>query len=114
MASPTVVTESVFLTAIIDVLEGQDVAIINVPGAFMQADMDALVHMCFTRKMINLLMEVDHDMYVPYVTYEGKERVMYVELLKALYGTICTARLFWEKLMAKLLEWGFMPNLYNS
>jgi hypothetical protein len=43
-ASPTVATESVFLTAVIDALEGRDVAVIDVPGAFMQADMDELVH----------------------------------------------------------------------
>ena len=75
--------------------------------------MDELVHVHFTGKMVDLLIEVDCDMYAPYVTYEGKERVMYVELLKALYGTICAARLFWEKLTAKLLEWGFMPNSYD-
>ena len=45
---------------------------------------------------------------------EGKETVMYVELLKALYGTIRAARLFWEKLSGKLLEWGFTPNPYDS
>ena len=61
MASPTVATASVFLTAIIDALEGQDIVIINVPGVFMQADMDKLVHVCFTGKMVDLLMEVDHD-----------------------------------------------------
>ena len=85
MASPTVATESVFLTAVINALEGRDVAIINVPGAFMQANMDKLVHVRFTGKMVDLLMEVDHDMYAPYVTYEGKELVMYVKLLKALF-----------------------------
>ena len=80
----------------------------------MQVDMDQLVHVHFAGKMVDLLLEVDHDMYAPYVTHEGKERMMYVELLKALYGTIQAVRLFWEKLTAKLLEWGFMPNPYNS
>ena len=109
-ASPTVATESVFLTVVLNVLEGQDIVIIDVPGVFMQADMDELVHVHFTGKMVDFLMEVNHDMYVPYVMYEGKECIMYVELLKALYRTIRTARLFWEKLTAKLWEWGFTPN----
>lgn len=39
---------------------------------------------------------------------------MYVELLKALYGTLRAARLFWEKLSAKLREWGFTMNPYDS
>ncbi len=42
--SPTVATEAVFLTAVIDALEERDVAVFDVPGAFMQADMDELVH----------------------------------------------------------------------
>jgi hypothetical protein len=35
-------------------------------------------------------------------------------LLKALYGTMRAARLFWEKLSAKLQEWGYTPNPYDS
>ena len=106
-------TESVFLTAVIDALEGRDVAVLDVPGAFMQADMDKLVHVRFTGKMVDLLLEIDQNMYGPCVTKEGKETVMYVELLKALYGTVRAAQLFWEKLTKKLLEWGFTPNQYD-
>jgi hypothetical protein len=47
------------------------------------------------------------------VTTEGKEKVMYIELLKALYGTVCAARLFLEKLSGKLVEWGFTPSPYD-
>jgi hypothetical protein len=112
-ASPTVATESVFLTTVIDALEGRDVAVIDMPGAFMQADMDELVHIRFTGKMVDLLMEIDPNMYGPCVVKGGKETVMYVELLKALYGTLRAARLFWEKLTGKLLEWGFTANPYD-
>jgi hypothetical protein len=86
--SPTVATESVFLTMVIDAVEGWDVAILDVPGAFMQADMDELVHVQFTGKMVDLLMEIDQNMYGPCIVKEGKETVMYVELIKALYGTV--------------------------
>jgi hypothetical protein len=112
-SSPTISTEAVFLTSIIDALENRDVAIVDVPGAFMQADMDELVHVRFTGTMVDLLLEIDPEMYGPYVTYEGKEKVMYVELLKALYGTMRAARLFWEKLRARLLEEGYVPNPYD-
>jgi Reverse transcriptase (RNA-dependent DNA polymerase) len=40
--------------------------------------------------------------------------VIYVELLKALYGTLHAARLFWEKMSGKLKEWGFVANPYDS
>jgi hypothetical protein len=35
-----VATESVFITAVIDAEEGRDVAVVDIPGAFMQANMD--------------------------------------------------------------------------
>ena len=98
--------EAMFLTAVINALEGCKVAVFNVPGSFMQADMDELVHIRFTGKMVDLLLEIDREMYEPCVTTEGKQKVMYVELLKALYGTLHAARLFWEKLSGKLKEWG--------
>jgi hypothetical protein len=104
-ASPTVATESIFLMVVIDALEGRDVAIIDIPGAFMQVDIDKQVHIRFTGKMVDMLLEIDPDMYGPCVTMERKEKVMYVKLLKALYGTVRTARLFWEKLSGKLAEW---------
>ena len=36
-----------------------------------------------------------------------------MELLKALYGTLRAALLFWKKLSAKLIEWGFEINPYD-
>jgi hypothetical protein len=111
--SPTISTEAVFLTAVVDALENRDVAIVDVPGAFMQADMDELVHVRFTGTMVEQLLMIDPEMYEPYIVYEGKQKVLYVELLKALYGTLRAARLFWEKLSGKLLEEGYVANPYD-
>ena len=52
-----------FLTSIIDALENRDVAIVDVPGAFVQADMDELVHVRFTGTIIDLLLKIDAEMY---------------------------------------------------
>ena len=113
-ASPTVSTESVFLTAVVDAHEGQVVKIIDVPGAFMQADQDDLVHIQFTGEMVEKLLKINHDMYAPYVTWERKQKVMYVELLKALYGTIKVAK-YWQKLTTHLMDdLGFLINPYDS
>ena len=48
-------TEAVFLMAVIDAMEDQSVVVLDVPGAFMQAEIDELVHMCFTGAMVNML-----------------------------------------------------------
>ena len=113
--SPTISTEAVFLMAVIDAWENRKVAVLDVPGAFMQVDMDKLVHVHFCREMVDKLLEINHDLYSSYVTEEKGEKVMYVELLKALYRTLWAARLFWEKLQAKLVnDWDFVPNRYDS
>ena len=113
--APTVSTEAVFLTAVIDALEYRNVAVLDVPGALMQAEIDELVHVRFTGEMVNMLLQIDHEMYKNYVVMEKGERVMYMELLKALYGSLRTAHLYWQKLSKQLIDvWGFVPNKYND
>ena len=112
--APTVSTEAVFMTAVIDAMENRTVAVVDIPGAFMQADMDPGVYMRIDGAMADLLMEIDYDMYHPHMVKEKGKPVIYVELLKALYGTLRAARLFWETLSGKLQEWGFTINPYDS
>ena len=88
--------------AVVGAWENRKVAVLDVPGAFMQVDMDELVHMCFRGEMVDKLLEINHDLYSSYVTEEKGEKVMNVELLKALYETLRAAQLFWEKLQANL------------
>ena len=48
-------TEAVFLTAMIDVMEDQNLVVLDVPGAFMEAEIDESVHVRFTGAMVNML-----------------------------------------------------------
>ena len=113
--APTVSTEAVFLTAVIDAMEGRNVVVLDVPGAFMQAEIDELVHVRFTGAMVTLLLEIDNEMYKDFIIVEKGGQVMYMELLKALYGTLRAACLFWQKLSKQLIdEWGFTPNKYDD
>jgi hypothetical protein len=67
-ASPTVATEAVFLTAIINALENHDIAVVDIPGAFMQVDLDdEMIHVRLTGKMVELLLEIDHELYESYL-----------------------------------------------
>ena len=87
-----------FLTAVVDAWENCNVVIMDVPGFFMLADKDDPVHVRFYGEMVDKLLEIDHDMYSPYVVEENGVCVLYIELLKALYGTLRAGQLFWEKL----------------
>ena len=112
--APTISTEAVLMTAVIDAMENRMVAVVDIPGAFMQADMDPGVYMRIDGAMADLLMEIDYDMYHSHMVKEKGKPVIYVELLKALYGTLRAARLFWETLSGKVQEWGFTINPYDS
>ena len=112
-SSPTVATESVLLSCVIHAKERRDVATVNILGAFMQGDQDETVHMRLEGTLAELLTKCDPKLYRQYVVTENNKPVLYVELIKALYGTLRAALIFWRKLTAKLIEWGFTINLYD-
>jgi len=112
-SSPTVAIEAVMLSCVIDAMEKRDVATVDIPGAFMQADMDDTVHMKLEGKMAELLVRIDPMLYRKHVQLERGKQVLYVELKKALYGTLKAALLFWKRLSTQLVEWGFISNPYD-
>jgi hypothetical protein len=63
--------------------------------------------------MAELLVKLDPKLYRKYVQVERGKNVLYVELKKALYGTLKAALLFWKKLSSQLEEWGFVINPYD-
>jgi hypothetical protein len=113
-SSPTVTTEGLFLSCTIDAKEGRDVATADIPGAFMQTDMDAVVHVRLSGALASLLTRVDPKKYMKYITMEGGKAVMYVRLKKALYGTVQASLLFWRDLTAELKKHGFEINPYDE
>ena len=58
-------------------------------------------------------MKCDPKLYRKNVVTEGGQRVLYVELIKALYGTLQATLLFWRCLSKKLVDWGFSINPYD-
>ena len=112
-SSPTVSIEAVMISCVIDALEKRDIATVDIPGAFMQADMDEMVHMRLEGAMAEMLVKLDPKMYWKYIQLEGGKKVLYVELRKALYGTMRAALLFWKLLTSKLEAWGFKINPYD-
>ena len=112
--SPTVSTEAVLLTSIIDAKERREVMTVDIPGAFMQGDQDETVHMKLEGTLADLLARCDPTKYQPYLVTENGKTVLYVELVKALYGTIRAALIFWRKFTKQITKWGFTVNPYDS
>jgi hypothetical protein len=112
-SAPTVSIEAVMLSATIDAMEGRDVATVDIPGAFVQADMDEVVHVKFEGEMAEMLVKLDPKPCRKCVKDENGKTVVHVELLKALHGTLKAALLFWKLLSSKLTSWGFEINPHD-
>eukprot|EP00957_Ditylum_brightwellii_P108722 8293936-Ditylum_brightwellii.AAC.2 len=94
-------------------MEGRNVATVDIPGAFMQADMDKVVHMKIEGTMEELLTKLDPKLYRQYIRSKNGRSVLYIQLKKAIYGTLKAALLFWKNLSSCLQEWGFEINPYD-
>ncbi len=112
-SSPTVATEALMLTCVVDAIEGRDVATCDIPGAFMQSDMKGKVVMKLEGVMAEVIVQIDPKLYTKYIEKENGKDVIYVILQKALYGTLQAALLFWQNLSTQLKEWGFEINPYD-
>lgn len=113
-SSPTISTEALFLIATIAAKEGRKVVTVDVPGAYLQTELkDEKVVVKFEGKMAELLEMIDPKLYRKHLVVEKGVKVLYAELAKVLYGILRGALLFWEKVSAQLVEWGFVINPYD-
>ena len=101
------------MSLIIDAKEGRDVATADVAGAYLKADMDDFVVMKFTGKDVRILCEMNSD-YERFVTTERNgQEALYVRLLKALYGCVKSALLWYDLFTNSLKGMGFTLNPYD-
>ena len=117
-SSPTVATESVILTSIIDAEEERETAVIDIPNAFIQTvveDKSKRVIIRITGMLVDLLCEIAPDVYSDYVT-TGKNGVkqLLVECLNALYGTMVASLLYYKKIYKKPGKRGFQDEPIRS
>jgi hypothetical protein len=62
-STATVAIESVMLSATVDAKEGRDVVAVDIPGAFMQADIDEVVYVKFEGEIAKMLVRIDPKLY---------------------------------------------------
>jgi hypothetical protein len=95
--SPTAATKLILLTATIDAEEGRDVMTVDIPNAFVQTKLDInqeKVIMKIFGILVDMLIEINPEMYRSYTVCEGSHRVIYVRMLRVLYGMIQSMLLF--------------------
>jgi len=113
IASPTVAQDSFFMTSIIDAVEGRDVAITDIKGAYLNAVMTDLVIMKIRGKSVDLFCELDPSLK-EFVVIEKGNKVLYVQLDKALYGCVKSAVLWFNTYSQTLKDMGFELNPYDN
>ena len=116
-SSPTVATESVILSCIIDAEEGRDVAVIDIPNAFIQTRVEDEKDMAFIKirgVLVDVLVELAPDVYKKYVTLDRKGvKQLLVQCQNALYGTMVASLLYYRKFVKSLTKIGFVLNPYD-
>jgi hypothetical protein len=105
------------LTCVIDATKKRDVAVVDIPNAFIQtvvADEKDRAFICIRGPLVDILGPVAPDVYGPYVTVGKKgEKQLLVQCLTALYGTMVALLLYYKKFVKSLKLNGFRFNPYD-
>ena len=105
---PTMITNSIFFTGVVDEREGRATVILNVVKAFLHADSVKYILMLLCGKLAELMVKVDLSLYRKYTTTsKNGVPMMYTQLSKAFYGMLRAALLFYTKLRSDLENMGF-------
>ena len=81
-SSPTVSTEALITTLVIDVYEGREVATAEIVAAYLNAIMDEFVVMKIEGNMVEFMVQADPDKYRKHVRIENGKEVLYVQYPK--------------------------------
>ena len=111
-ASPTVGLESLMMTLMVDANEDRDVATADVAGAFLKGNMEDFVLIKLMDEEVDIMCKVD-KIYENYVVLEGKHKVLYMQLNKALYGCMKSAIIWYNTFVYTLKGLGFKLNPYD-
>ncbi len=113
-SSPTVATELVLLTYLVNVQENCDLAIVDILNTFIQTvveDNKDKVIMRIRGHMADILVKVAPKVYGPYVSTDKQERNQFlVECLNAVYGTMVASLLYYQKFTRSLKNQGCTIN----
>ena len=70
---------------------------------------------CIRGPLVDILMSIAPNVYGPYVsTNKAGQKVLLVQCLNAVYGTMVAALLYYKKLVKSLMKQGYKINPYNG
>jgi hypothetical protein len=107
----------VLLTSIVDASEKRDVAIVDIPNAFIQTRFENKKERAIIRirgVLVEWVTKTDPKVYSNYVTVDKKvDKLLLVECLNAIYGTMVAGLLYYRKFADSLDQKKFIKNPYD-
>ena len=107
------------LTAVVDAKEERDVATIDIPNAFVKtvildAEKDNRVMVRLRGEIVDILCDIAPDLHLEYDTTNKKgEKILIVQCMNALYGTMVASLLYYKKFVKSLKRNVFSLNPYD-
>ena len=116
--SLTVMIESIIPTSEIEADEEQDGATCDIPNSLVQTDVknvdkDSNQQIMKIRGVLVDILCKTKPHYQEYVVIKEKQKVLYMHIMKAIYGLLVSAMIFYKKPVKDLKQYGFVVNLYN-
>ena len=104
-------------SCVMDALDNRKVIATNIPGEFLQGDWqqdDYPGYIMFGGVMVEIICELDLSYYKNVVWSKNcKKKSLYGQLIKAVYGTLLGAIIFYNKVSKHLSDHGFIQNEYD-
>ena len=100
---------------VVDTYEGHNVEIIDFTGEYLNADIpdDKDVRLKLEGKLVDNMCNVN-PYQIPNNRYKNVREVLYLSIMKALYGCIESDILWYDPYANTLKEWGFAKNPYDQ
>jgi len=115
--SPTASTDSILITSVIDAKQGRDVMTADVPNAFVQCKVNQIngerIVMKIRGALVDILVDLDPKLYADHVVYYGKSKILYVLMLKGLYGMLIASLLYYRRFVKDIKKIAFVLNPYD-
>ena len=106
ITSPTASLESIFNMLKLAAVERRQLLILDVGGAYLNAKIDREVYMYIQPELVNILLNICPQ----YSKFKDERGRMLVQIDKAMYGLVQSAKLLYDKITGVLGKEGFVSN----
>ena len=113
---PTAASEAIITTGVIDMKQKKDVMTLDIPNPLVQTeialDRDTII-MKIRGNLVDILLKNVPGVYNKYVQYKGGQNILYIRVLKLLYGIFVSLIMYYNKFRKDIEVIAFEVNLYD-